>query len=236
MSPIIVTPVDSGQGHRADLRALWRTRIRDEQSAVFDDSEFNTYLNNAVLAYSKYVPQEVKTTLALVANQVEYDIPSDLRSIVEIKYGDTAYPVADIFGGKLTLKLIPSESGNATFKYLASHTLFDADDSESTYDAIDEPLIMMHVLAQTYETLAGDAAKYYNYTEGDVTEDRGKTQKYYRDEADKLYTAFLVGVTASKSAQDERRTSDTDVSHSIAVVAPRLAPKVSKTIFKGYRR
>ena len=222
---------------RKPLRDQIRREIRDEASAsyVFTDSELNTKINNAIRAYSKQIPHEVKATLSLVANQADYAAPEDLRDVVEIKVGTAEYEVTEIFGGLLTLSPTPGASASATFKYRAGHTLPTADSgtgSASTYDPIDEPLIVKHVTAQCWETLAGDGAKYYDYQEGDIRENQGKTQEQFRKEADKLFVEFDAGVAESKAALLARRPT---ITRTMAAVVGRKKPTTSMTIYKDLR-
>lgn len=220
---------------RKPLRDQVRREIRDETSTayVFTDDELNTYLNNAIRAYSKEIPREVKADLALVAGQADYTAPDDLLDIVEISVGATEYAVTEIFGGLMTLSPTPSANATAVCKYRTGHTLPTADTgagSTSTYDPIDEPLIVMHVKAQCWETLAGDGARYYDYSEGDIRENQGKTQDQYRKEANALYAEFDSGVIASKQAREARQPV---AARTVAGVISRKQPTASTTIYKS---
>ena len=220
---------------RKPLRDQIRREIRDEVETayVFTDTELNTKINNAIRAYSKMIPREVKATLALVGGQADYTAPEDLRAVVDIRTGETQYEVSEIFGGAMTLTPTPVVSAAATFKYRTGHVLPTADSgagSASSYDPIDEPLVVKHVVAQCWETLAGDGAKYYDYQEGDIRENRGKTQEQFRKEADKLFGEFDAAVADSKDAHEARCPTPT---RSMVGVIGRKKPPISTTIYKG---
>jgi len=221
---------------RGALITQIRREIRDESSTayVFTAIELNTKLNNALRAYSKIIPREIKGTLSLVADQADYSAPEDLRAVIQIIVGSTEYACSEIFGGLMTLTPVPSANGAATFKYLAGHTLPTTDTgagSTSTYDPIDEPLIVKHVVGQCWETLAGDGAKYYDYTEGDVRENRGKTQEQFRKEADRLYAEFAAGCAESQAAREALKPVS---ARTMVGVVSRKKPTTSKTIYKSY--
>lgn len=220
---------------RKSLRDQIRREIRDEASTayVFTDTELNIKLSNALRAYSKHVPREVKAVLSLVANQVDYAAPEDLRAVIDIRAGDTEFAVTEIFGGLMTLSPVPAQGGPATFKYTTGHTLPTADTgngSVSTYDPIDEPLIAKHVIAQCWETLAGDGAKYYDYQEGDIRENRGKTQEQFRKEADRLYGEFD---TAAEESAEARQALKPIPARTMATKVSRAKPTPSRTIYRS---
>lgn len=227
---------------RKALRDQIRREIRDEVAAsyVFTDTELDAYLNNAIRDYSRGrtpevggIPREVKSTLALADGQADYTAPDELLEIVAIKVGDTEYEVTELFGGTMTISPTPSAAAVATFKYKTVHTLPTADEgagSTSTYDAIDEPLIAQHVRAQCWETLAGDGARYFDYQEGDIRENQGKTQEQFRKEANSLYARFDAGVAASKQARAGRAPV---TARTFAGVVTRKATSASTTIYKS---
>ncbi len=227
---------------RKALRDQIRREIRDENAAayVFTDPELNAYLNNAIRDYSRGrtlevggIPREVKTSLQLVANQPDYNAPDDLIDIVEIKVGEAAYEVTDLFGGVMTLSPVPAEAATAVFKYRTVHTLPTADTgtgSASTFNPMDEPLIAKHIKAQCWETLAGDGARYYDYQEGDIRENQGKTQDQFRKEAAALYAEFDNGVAASKQILVARTPTAT---RTMAGVVSRKKATASTTIYKS---
>ena len=219
---------------RKILRDQIRREIRDEAQAsyVFTDTELNTYLSNTIREYSKRIPREVKASLALIAGQADYDAPEGLREVIGITVGATAYNVTDIFGGLMTLSPVPSVSATAAFKHRGMHTIPTADTgtgSTSTYDSIDEPLIATRVKAQCWETLAGDGAKYYDYQEGDIRENQGKTQDQFRKEADKLFAEFEAGCDLSIEARQVLQPVPT---RTMAGVVTRQKPAKSATIYK----
>jgi hypothetical protein len=221
--------------NRSALRTLLRRRIRDESaSPVFTDDELDVYYANAIREYSKDIPREISETLNLVAGQSEYNHPEGLREIVSIKVGVTEFTVIDIFAGMMTISPTPTAASTAVFRYRGCHTIPasgpDHDNEASSYDAIDEPLILMHIIAQCWETLAGDGARYYEYQEGDVRENQGKTQSQFRAEADSLFSEFNVGVAKSKSALLARRPVTT--TPVIAGVSSRKPAPRSKTIYR----
>jgi hypothetical protein len=221
---------------RKDLRDQIRRQVRDEASGsyVFTDAELNTYLANAIRAYSKDIPREISTTLNLVDGQAEYSLPEGCREIVSLNVGTTEYSVIDIFAGVMTISPTPTAAAVATFRYRGCHTIPTADTGEgstSTYDAIDEPLIAMHVKAQCWETLAGDGARYYQYREGDVEENQGKTQEQFRKEADRLYAEFAAGVASSKDTLQALRPT---AEHTIAgVVSRESKQRGANSIYRG---
>lgn len=219
--------------NRGDLRDLIRRKIRDEDETdyVFTDAELNTSIATAIRAYSKLIPREVSDDFAITAGVDEYDAPDGIRKLISIKDGDTEYVVSEIFGGKITLESTPETSVTATIKYLGTHTLPAADDEASTYDEIDESLIVLHVIAQCWETLAGDGARYYDYQEGDIRENQGKTQAQFRTEADKLYGEFNAGVAKSKLDQDALKPAHLEPVFVDAV--SRKAASRSTTIYRS---
>ena len=182
-----------------------RREVRDEGSVqVFSDVELTDYITTAVRMYSQDIPRGIISDLELSAGVAEYAMPVDCREVCSIKAGAMAYVVMDIFAGMMTISPTPSASSTTKIRYKGLHTAPIADASGS-YDDIDEPLIVQHVKAQCMESLAGDGARYYKYTEGDVEEDQGQTQKQLRAEAAALYDEFSAGVAASKAAFFERR-------------------------------
>jgi hypothetical protein len=208
-----------------------RVQLRDESDApVFTDAELMTYFGNAIKAYSRVIPLEVSGNLSLIADQADYDLPDDCLEIVSIKVGTAKYSVTEIFAGQMTLDPIPSTGATAVIKYRSVHTIPADEDDASSYDAIDEPLIVMHVKAQCWETLAADGAKYYEYTEGDIKENQGKTQAQFRAEADALYAKFNAGVAKSHDDLLARRASG--ATQTIVGVVSRKAAERSATIFK----
>ncbi len=207
-----------------------RREIRDEDAAVFTDAELNTYLNNAILSLSEYLPREVTGTLDLVAGQADYDAPDDLIEVVSITAGATEYHVATVFGGVMTLSPTPSSAGTADLKYRAIHGLLSDDDEVGTYDLRDEPLIVTHVKAQCCQTLAIDGAKYYEYQEGDIRESQGRTQAQFRAEADRLYAEFAEG---ARLAAQTRQATRPAPSRTMAGVVRRKARAASATIYKA---
>lgn len=182
-----------------------RREVRDEGSVqVFSDVELTDYISTAVRAYSQEIPREIIGDLELSAGVAEYAMPAGCREVCSIKAGAMAYIVTDIFGGMMAISPAPSLSAAAKIRYKGCHAA-PTEDATGSYDDIDEPLIVKHVRAQCLESLAGDGARYYKYTEGDVEEDQGQTQKQFRAEADALYAEFRSGVAASKAAFFERR-------------------------------
>jgi hypothetical protein len=216
-----------------NLLSQIRREIRDETEAtyVFTTTELTDYITNAIRAYSQVIPREIKSTLSLTTDEDEYSLPEDCREIVSIKVGTTEYSVIDVFGGLMTVSPTPTADATATFKYRGMHTIPTAL-AASTYDPIDEPLIVKHVRAQCWETLAGDGARYYRYTEGDIEEDQGKTQEQFRKEANALFAEFDAGVQASAEALLARRPVANNVT--IAGVISRTKPSRSTTIFREF--
>jgi hypothetical protein len=224
---------------RSTIRTNLRNKTYDTNAAayVFTDAEWNAYLDNAIRAYSQIIPRQVKGTLSLVAAQYEdYTLPEDCRGIVSIMVGTTEYTVTEVFAGLFSITPAPGASATAVFKYLCVHTLPAADGSASTYDPIDEPLIEMHMLAQACETLSFDGAKYYQYTEGDVAENQGKTQEQFRAEADALLKEFAKRTEASKAQKDEiASVAATGATSTIAAVISRAEhPTRSTTIYREF--
>ena len=81
---------------RSDLRTIIRREIRDEDASayVFTNTELDTYLDNAIRAYSREIPKEVSADFAITAGEDEYDAPADLRALLSIKAGDTSVSMA----------------------------------------------------------------------------------------------------------------------------------------------
>lgn len=214
------------------LRGRIRREIRDEDftNYVFTDTEINGYIGDAIKAYSKVIPREISGDLALVTNQAKYDAPENIHSFVSLAVGNIEYLVTKLFGGKMTISPVPAASGVAEFEYLGCHAIPDDDSDTSTYDSIDEPLIIKHVKAHCWETLAGDAARYYEYEHGDVHEYQGKTQAQFRTEADKLYGEFGIEVASRKEELENRQPNH--VTPTVAAVVGHEKPRRSRTIYK----
>lgn len=217
------------------IRTKVRRRLRDEDAAayVFTNDELLDYMGNAVRAYSEIIPREIIGSLALTADEDEYDEPDNCREIVSILSSDeaTEYVPQLVFGGKIKIDPTPSAADTAIFKYRGIHTIPDSDDDASSYDSIDEHLIIRHIIAQAYETLAGDGAKYYQYREGDIEENQGKTQAQFRAEADRMFAEFDAGVRLSASTLKARRATPT--TPTVAAVITRTAASRNASIYKS---
>jgi hypothetical protein len=211
-----------------------RRELRDEaddiSERVFEDDEILRYFGNAIRAYSRVIPREISEDIAFIAGLADYAVPEDCRSIISIKAGDTEYTVTEIFAGKMTLSPIPTATGAAKIKYLGCHSIPTAEDEAGSYDAIDEPLLVLFVRAQCCETLAGDGAKYYRYVEGDITEEQGKTQAQFRAEANSLYAEFQKGL--GESAETAIALRSLGCSPMVAGVVSRIPAKREAGIYK----
>ena len=179
------------------IRTQIRRILRDETEAsyVWTETELNTYINTAVYAFGRRVPKESSASLSLTASEDDYTIPTGATEIVSIKVGDDVYTVIEVFGGSMKLSPTPAAAATATVKYRGWYTQFvvATDASTSDYDLQYEELIDHYVLYLALSAVAGDGARYYQYTEGDISEDQGKTQKYFRDEANAHLLAFEQG-------------------------------------------
>lgn len=215
-----------------DLRDdIIRREIRDEVQAsyVFTNAELLTYYGNAIRDYSTQIPREVIGSISGVGGQAEYDLPDACLELVEI--GDGEYTVLDVFANKMELDPTPSVTGSIELKYRAVHSIPTTDSGTSSYDTSDEGLIVKNVKAQCCEVLAMDGAKYYRYVEGDITEEQGKTQQQFRDEATALYQEFWDGVAKSKETKSALSAS-VITGIPIATKISRQEPERQASIFK----
>ncbi|MCE5199798.1 carboxypeptidase-like regulatory domain-containing protein, partial [bacterium] len=212
--------------------ALLRRLIRDTSvTYAFSNDELNNCIANAIYAYSKRIPREVKGSLNLVVGQADYPAPENLIELVSIDAGGVTYSITDIFAGEMTLSPTPTTSGAAVLKYKGCHTIPSESQTISSYDSMDEPLIMKHAMAQCWEILAGDGARYYEYTEGDVKENQGKTQAQFRAEADKLYGEFSTDLAESAKAKLAGQPVS-GTTHTMAAKVSRKKTPASTTIYK----
>lgn len=218
---------------RGNVISTVRRQIRDESKTVFTDTELQNYYANTIYAYSQYVPREIASTLILLPNVAEYSAPSGLLEAISIKKGSTIYDIVDYFADVITISPVPTVGGNATIKYRGLHTVPTNDNLDSSYDIKDEQLIIKNIIAQCWETLAGDGAKYYEYTEGDVRENQGKTQAQFRAEADKLLAEFEKGCIKSAEAM-KIKTELVTTAPTVAGVINRTAPTRNDSILKDY--
>jgi hypothetical protein len=192
-------------------------------SPAFSDQEIQEQLNNAILDYSGVIPLESADNLSLLAGVSDYSLPDGCREIVSIKVGTAVFIATEIFGGEFTVTPIPFSSATARIKYRGIHALLDDSADTSTYEQADEPLIIMNARARLLEILAGDNAKYYTYTEGDIQENQGQAQKQLRLEADALFARYSGGMEKSRLAVLARRPVTT--APSVGTIARKSAPR-----------
>lgn len=174
---------------------------QDAAGGDLTDGQLRQCLAEAVRAYSEQMPREADAEMELIGGQAVYDLPAGALSIISVTDGVNSFTITGVFGGRMTVAPTPANTGVAIVRMLADHTIPEGDAQASSYDGRDEWLVLTLARALALELLAGEAAGHWQYTEGDVSEDRGRAAKQLREEADALRRQFASGVLAARERQ-----------------------------------
>jgi len=180
----------------AELRARLRTLLKDNSAEgyLWSDATLDLYLNDALRSYGRVFPRQREATVATVAGQREYDLPSDCLSVVRVEVvdstnrasllegGDAAGTGYETYGGKLMLMPAPAESGlTIATRYLAPHADLAADEDTSTAPAADEELLLAFACAEALQGLSLEEAKRQAF-EGRSGQPAGTAAALYRQQ------------------------------------------------------
>ncbi len=139
------------------IRALVRQFLRDEfdpdKTMEWANDELDLYILARLLDISEARPYEVKESVTLTVNSVEYDV-SDIEDLMEVTHAE--YPVGtsepDLrnvsrFGDIVRIKTTRRPSGDET-AYLYCHKLHSITESTSTLTVVLEKLLVIGVAAK----------------------------------------------------------------------------------------
>lgn len=140
------------------IRALVRQFLRDEfdpdKTMEWANDELDIYITARLLDISEARPYEVKETISLTVNSIEYDVSSieDLIEVTHAEYPIGTTPNPDLrnvsrFADIVRIKTTRRPSGTET-AYLYCHKLHSITESTSTLTPVLEKLLVIGVAAK----------------------------------------------------------------------------------------
>ena len=167
----------------SDFRTLVRRDLKDEDSQDYrwTDDEIDRAIQNAVAEFSRYIPREMKSTIATTDGEAGIDISGLTRRItvdrVEFPVGNTPGSFArfSVYGDVLTLLDTEGDGQNCYIYWSKMHTV---DSEESTIPSYLE------------DVLARGAAAYAAISQAQYHSDRANTGG---ENVDRDYTCWGRG-------------------------------------------
>jgi hypothetical protein len=153
------------------LRALVRQELNDAGGTpAWTDAQLNQWLGEAIRRYSRELPKESSTTIAVVSGQAGYTLPADCDRVLRVEQpsgtvriaGERGQPGYRVFGGRLLLDPAPGATGasqDVQLEYLARYAEPAADGDTLATPAADDDLLIALVCARALGWLDLDEAK-----------------------------------------------------------------------------
>jgi hypothetical protein len=158
---------------RSGLRQSIRDELNDNAAVkLWTDALLNTYINEAIRAYSRELPKEASAQITVVADQKAYALPSDFDRAIRVEQPDDTIRVYDpnerssygyrIFASQLILDPAPTQVGasqDVTLGYLARYAEPSADGSTIEVPASDDDVLIRLACAMALQWISTDEAK-----------------------------------------------------------------------------
>ena len=159
------------------LRSALRQSIRDELNdnasvKLWTDALLNTYINEAIRAYSRELPKEVSAQVVVVANQKAYNLPADFERALRVEQPDDTIRVHDpnerstwgyrIFASQIILDPAPTSIGasqDVTLSYLARYAEPTVDGDTIATPASDDDILIRLACAMALQQVSTDESK-----------------------------------------------------------------------------
>lgn len=165
----------TGSLSQADLLADHKAVLSNASGkfAAPEDGDYKRHLNNAALALSRFRRRTLVATLTLVAEQADYDAPTDIVATKVSDWGqgkllfwDVHYarlPRLSLFEGESGLKVHLNPAPTSTqislfgrhyaYFYLAAHAVGESS-AQTTFNASDRDLFLLLALIEAMKELA----------------------------------------------------------------------------------
>jgi hypothetical protein len=143
----------------SDFRTLVRRDLKDgdSQNYRWTDDEIDGALQNALAEFSRYIPREMKSTIATTAGEAGIDIsglPQRIRvDMVEFPVGMTPRTFArfSVYGERLTLLGVRGDGQDCCIYWAKMHTV---DEEQSTIPSQLEDVLVCGAVAYAVISLA----------------------------------------------------------------------------------
>jgi hypothetical protein len=176
----------------ATTRTTWRTLARNElddngSTKLWSDGLLNEWLAEAIRDYGRVFPLETTGTLATVASQADYTLPTGLLELVRVEHPTNTFRVHqertggdwrrgtaavspedrggdqyayEVWGTTLSLEPAPGASGETiTLRYVARRAEPSADGDALPLDDWDVELLTFYVCARALFWIGAQEAK-----------------------------------------------------------------------------